>query len=277
MNEHKISSIVVVDTNNQPVGIFTEHDSLRVVSQKIDFNKTLQDVMTPNPFCIDQSVYLHDAYMIMEEKGYRHLVVVDATNSFVGIVTEGDFLRHMGFEELGRFKSVADIITKMPLLISPDATLLATASLMQDHKADYVVLMEGKEVLGVVTERDIAYCCIHENEPYDRSILSLAHKDFEIVGKDFLLSEARELMSKSNVHQLIIVDDNKEILSLLTRHDILHAVHGSYFEFFVGLIENKNDAIAQLNEQTTLFRTLLNTMPDLIWLKDIHGVFLLCN
>lgn len=249
MEEKKISSVVVVDENQQPVGIFTEHDSLHVVAKSINVNEVLQNVMTPHPVCVDQSLYLHDAYLIMEEKGYRHLVVVDATRRFVGIVSEGDFLRHMGFEELNRFKSVADIMSTMPLILSPSTTVIETASLMEAQKADYVVLMDEQEVVGIVTERDIAHCCVHHTkEVGQKSIGSLAHKNFEIVKKDFLLNDATVLMNKSNIHQLIIVDDKEKLLGSLTRHDVLHAVHGGYFDFLIGLVENKNSAITQLEQ-----------------------------
>lgn len=248
MEEHKISSIVIVDEHNIPVGIFTEHDALRVVSENIDINKNLSDVMTPNPFCIDQSVYLHDAYMLMEEKGYRHLIVVDKNRAFVGIVTEGDFLRHMGFEELNKVKIVADVMGKMPLIAPAESSIVEIASLMKNQKSDYVVLMNGRSPVGVVTERDIQHYCIHVKELHDKAVLSLANVNFEIVTKDLSLYEATALMTKHSVHQLVVLDENQELVGSLNRHDILRAVHGSYFDFLVGLIDNKNDAISKLEE-----------------------------
>ncbi len=248
MAEHKISSVIIVDEQEMPIGIFTEHDALRVVSENIDINTSLNNLMSKNPFCIEESVHLHDAYMIMEEKAYRHLVVVDEMKRFVGIVTEGDFLRHMGFEELSKVKVVADVISKMPLLIPSQTSITETASLMKDHKSDYAVLVDAREPVGVVTERDIAYFCINMQESQDNSALSLAHKNFEVVKKDLSLYEATALMAQHSVHQLIVIDENQEFIGSLSRHDILHAVHGSYFDFLVQLIDNKNDRIQDLEE-----------------------------
>ncbi len=248
MAEHKISSVIIVDEQEMPIGIFTEHDALRVVCENIDINTPLNTVMSQTPFCIEESVHLHDAYMIMEEKEYRHLVVVDEAKHFVGIVTEGDFLRHMGFEELSKVKVVADVISKMPLLVPSRTSITETASLMKDHKSDYAVLVDGREPVGVVTERDIAYFCINMQESQDNSALSLAHKNFEVVKKDLSLYEATALMAQHSVHQLIVIDENQEFIGSLSRHDILHAVHGSYFDFLVQLIDNKNEKIQDLEE-----------------------------
>ena len=61
MAEHKISSVIIVDEQEMPIGIFTEHDALRVVCENIDINTPLNTVMSQTPFCIEESVHLHDA------------------------------------------------------------------------------------------------------------------------------------------------------------------------------------------------------------------------
>ncbi|MDD5157530.1 EAL domain-containing protein [Sulfurimonas sp.] len=248
MQEHKISSVVVVDEHSKPVGIFTEHDTLRIVSENIDTDKSLGDVMTPSPFCIDQSTHLHDAYMIMEEKGYRHLVVVDKNGIFVGIITEGDFLRHIGFEELNKINVVADVMSKTPFTVSDNASVEEIVLLMKNQKSDYVVLMSGAKPVGIVSERDILHYCGHAKKPYNKSILNLANSKLETITKDLSLYEATALMTRHGVHQLIVLDENHELVGSLSRHDILRAVHGNYFDFLIWLIDNKNSVISKLEK-----------------------------
>ncbi len=124
MTEQAISSMVIVDDENCPIGIFTEHDALRVVADKIDLQNTLSTVMTLKPFCVDENLYLHDAYSMMEEKKYRHLVVVDSNGKFTGVVSEGDFLRHIGFEQLSKFKTVSEAMSESPLIVCLDTPLV---------------------------------------------------------------------------------------------------------------------------------------------------------
>ena len=42
-------------------------------------------------------------------------------------------------------------------------------------------------------------------------------------------------------------------------------------------ITERKRAENELRKSESLFRTLVNTIPDLIWLKDADGVYLSCN
>ncbi|MCX6052465.1 MAG: EAL domain-containing protein [Campylobacterales bacterium] len=285
MSENSISSIVVVDENLHPIGIFTEFDALRVVSETIDKQTQLHEVMTTNPLCVEETLYIHDAYELMEYKGYRHLIVVDAFKKFVGILSEGDFIRHIGFKELSKFKVVSDVINSTPLIIKKNTSLIETATLMKNRKCDYaIVLDEHTHPIGLITERDIAKWSIQHREKTDETIELLLRDDFKVIKKDVSLQEAVSMMEKHGVHQLIVVDDSQNLIGLLSRHDLLHAIHGAYFEFLIKSIEQKNVTISnldrqkeELTEQKIFFHTLINTIPDLIWLKDTKGVYLACN
>ncbi|MBV5322070.1 MAG: CBS domain-containing protein, partial [Sulfuricurvum sp.] len=67
MADYAISSVVITDDENRPIGIFTEHDALKVVAEAIETSTALGDVMTKNPFCVEQTIQMHDAYTLMEE------------------------------------------------------------------------------------------------------------------------------------------------------------------------------------------------------------------
>jgi diguanylate cyclase (GGDEF)-like protein/PAS domain S-box-containing protein len=262
MSESKISSIVVLDDAERPIGIFTERDALHIVSKMTDTQTQLGEVMTRNPFCVEHSLHLHDAYMMMEEKAYRHLVVVDEVGKFVGVVSEGDFLRHIGFDELNRFKLVAEAMESAPLVIDKNATLMDSAALMRDAKSEYAIILEGKHPIGMITERDIVHYCANVKERHSIKADVIAHNNFKIIKKTTLLHEASALMSQHGIHQLIVVDDKQNLVGLLSRHNILHAVHGNYFDFLMKLLNRKNDTILQLEDRKNELRFEKNTIEE---------------
>ena len=88
MADYAISSVVICNKENHPIGIFTEHDALKVVAEAIETSTHLGEVMTRNPFCVVQTMQMHDAYSLMEEKHFRHLIVIDEQEYFVGVITE---------------------------------------------------------------------------------------------------------------------------------------------------------------------------------------------
>ncbi|MFA6137738.1 MAG: EAL domain-containing protein [Sulfurimonas sp.] len=285
MSLNSISSVVIVDDDSHPVGIFTEYDALRIIAEKTDMQKTLSEEMTPDPLCVAETLNIHDAYTVMENKGYRHLVVVDTEKKFVGIVSEGDFIRHISFKELNKFSRISDIISSSPLVINNSTTIAETAMLMKSHKCDYAIVLDHHtHPVGLITERDIAQWHTREKDIGDKTIESLSQADFKVIKDDIFIHEAVTQMKKHGVHQLIVVDELQNLVGMISRHDLLHAIHGSYFEHLIKSIEQKNETISKLNkqkkeltEQKIFFHTLINTIPDLIWLKDTNGVYLACN
>jgi CBS domain-containing protein len=83
---------VVVTEGNEPVGIFTERDVLRLAGEGADFESTvLRDVMTRNPLTISADDRILAAAQLMGERNLRHLPVVEGGN-LVGIVSIRDVL-----------------------------------------------------------------------------------------------------------------------------------------------------------------------------------------
>lgn len=255
MERYSASSVIIVDDENRPIGIFTEHDALRIVAEERDPRTSLPEVMSSEPFCVLQTMQLHDAYITMEEQGFRHLIVVDESGQLAGVVSEGDFLRHIGFDHLGKFKIVAQAMSDSLLIVEPKMSLVEAAALMNERKCDYAVVLEGSRPVGVVTERDIARECAHEGILHDETVAHLLRSDIQIVDKNIPLHEAASIMEQHGIHQLIVVDGQGNLAGLLSRHDVLHAVHGAYFEFLIRVIDKKSATIAKMSEYKKSLRS----------------------
>ncbi|MCX6077196.1 MAG: EAL domain-containing protein [Campylobacterales bacterium] len=285
MSSNLISSVVIVDDENNPVGIFTEHDALRIVAEAVDTHKTLFEVMTPDPLCVAETLNIHDAYTIMENKGYRHLVVVDANKKFVGIVSEGDFIRHISFRELNKFSRISDIISSSPLVIKENTSIVEAAALMKSHKCDYAIALDNHtHPIGLITERDVVQWGTKYKYTAEKSVESLLRTDFKVIKDDIFIHEAVTQMKKHGVHQLIVVDELQNLVGMISRHDLLHAIHGSYFEHLIKSIEQKNETISNLDkrkielneEKNTIeqnsrkYIKLFEALPDGVVLVDIN-------
>jgi CBS domain-containing protein len=87
MAAKKVGAILVVE-DDRLVGIFTERDLLvRVVAQRLDPRGTrLSDVMTRAPQTVDPDKPFGYALLVMHEKGFRHLPVIE-NGKPIGIVS----------------------------------------------------------------------------------------------------------------------------------------------------------------------------------------------
>jgi diguanylate cyclase (GGDEF)-like protein len=241
MKEHTISSVIVVDTQQKPLGIFTERDVIKSISLNIDTGIFLEEIMTKNIFSVEEGMYIHDAYILMEQKNYRHLVVVNQQGVYLGVVTEGDFLRFMGLKELSKNKIIADAMSSTILTVLPENSLKQTATLMSEKQCDYAVIIKDNKPIGIVSERDITYYCLENENHVNESVSVLKNTQMYLVDKNTSLTEASNMMQEHNIHQLIVTDDTKQLIGLITRHDILKKLHGSYFDYLLETIKIKTE------------------------------------
>ena len=106
MAEANVGSVVIVDDQMRPIGIFTERDLLiNVCAQGLDPGKVrLEEVMTRDPMVISEGESARKALELMLHFGFRHLPVVDDRGRLVGTVSIRDvsqpFAGEVDVEEL---------------------------------------------------------------------------------------------------------------------------------------------------------------------------------
>jgi CBS domain-containing protein len=92
MGERKVGSALVID-GGELVGIFTERDIVRALSQDFDApGHPITHWMTRDPATITPETTVKEALDMMLTRGFRHLPVVDGTTP-VGMVSMRDLSR----------------------------------------------------------------------------------------------------------------------------------------------------------------------------------------
>ncbi len=100
MVDRRIGSVVIVDDEGRPEGIFTERDLLiKVIGEGRSLDTRLGEVMTPNPIVGKEDWSASRALETMISRGFRHLPIVDDNGVLVGIVSIKDIAR-VFFEEV---------------------------------------------------------------------------------------------------------------------------------------------------------------------------------
>ena len=96
MSEKNIGAIIIVDSNDIPIGIFSERDYARKVILKGKSSKDtlLDEVMTKELITITRDYKIDKCMEIMNEKKIRHLPVLE-NKKVVGIISIGDVLKIM--------------------------------------------------------------------------------------------------------------------------------------------------------------------------------------
>ncbi|MDH3997723.1 MAG: CBS domain-containing protein [Desulfuromonadales bacterium] len=93
MARRSVSCVVVVD-GEQPVGMFTERDVVRLIADNVDFKAvSVGEVMTPTVVSTPMTVTPDETVTLMQKNAIRRLVVLDAEGKMTGILTQTDLGR----------------------------------------------------------------------------------------------------------------------------------------------------------------------------------------
>jgi CBS domain-containing protein len=96
MLDQDIGALLVVDTDERLLGIFSERDLLTKVAglQEVYAELPIKRFMTPNPETVTATDTLAFALHKMDVGGYRHLPVLQDGRP-VGVISVRDMLRHI--------------------------------------------------------------------------------------------------------------------------------------------------------------------------------------
>lgn len=95
-----------------------------------------------------------DAATLMRERSIRHLLVFDG-GGLVGIVSDRDLRAPTGSLEPGSgVPSVGDVMSREVVSVSSDTPLNRAVRVMVSRKVGSLVVMDGKNVAGVMTRAD---------------------------------------------------------------------------------------------------------------------------
>jgi len=86
-----IGSVIITDTAEKIVGIFTERDSLRAIAQDIPLDTPVSQVMTVNVVTVSIDATFAEARELMRLYRVRHIPVVDKEGKIAGLIS----LRHI--------------------------------------------------------------------------------------------------------------------------------------------------------------------------------------
>ncbi|UBM25708.1 DUF294 nucleotidyltransferase-like domain-containing protein [Pseudomonas sp. p1(2021b)] len=90
MHEQQVGSIVIVDPQRHPIGIFTLRDLRQVVADaSAELTAPIERYMTPQPFYLSPQASAFDAAMAMTERHIAHVCLVD-NQRLCGVVSERD-------------------------------------------------------------------------------------------------------------------------------------------------------------------------------------------
>jgi IMP dehydrogenase len=119
--------------------------------------------------------------------------------------------------EVSRVKRFESGVVRDPITIPPNMRIRDVIALSAQHGISGFPVVEGKKVIGIITNRDLRF-----EEDLDAEVRSkMTARDKLVFVKDGAeLSEAKRLMNKHRLERVLVVDDDFELRGLITVKDI---------------------------------------------------------
>lgn len=127
-------------------------------------NLKVKDLMTPLVLSVHPDDTVDTVYDLMNERGIRHLIVVDGDGDLVGLVSHRDLLRSSPIEraevplflmrEILRRTRVEEVMTSEVETVGPDTLASEAARILFENKFGCLPVLESSKLAGVLTESD---------------------------------------------------------------------------------------------------------------------------
>jgi CBS domain-containing protein len=106
-------------------------------------------------------------------------------------------------------KTVRDVMTKNPVALSSDSSVMDAAKAMSDHRIGTVVVMEMDEPKGIVTDRDITVRAVATGkDPSTTKLADIWSQSLAAVRPDQPIEDAIQVMKSHDVKRIVVMSDS---------------------------------------------------------------------
>ena len=121
--------------------------------------------------------------------------------------------------------NIVDLMTKKPIMIDKEATVLEAIKKMQHYGCGILPVGDYQHVVGVITDRDIMVRAIAKGMDVNKTpIADVMSKEVVFCREDNSLQQAVDQMSRENQRRVLIQDVDCILTGVLSLGDIIRRV-----------------------------------------------------
>jgi IMP dehydrogenase len=144
------------------------------------------------------------------------LAIALAQEGGIGIIHKNLTARQQA-QEVARVKRFESGVLRDPITIPPHMSVREVVALTRQHRISGVPVMDGKRVVGIVTNRDLRFE-INLDQPV--SAIMTPNERLVTVKEGASLEEAKALMHKHRLERVLVLKESGELYGLITVKDI---------------------------------------------------------
>lgn len=120
-----------------------------------------------------------------------------------------------------RNRHIRDVMTPNPECVSEKDSLRDVARIMKDQDTGVVPVVDGKRIIGLITDRDIVVRGLAEGKNLENvSVNEIMTKSVRSVREDASVTEVLEMMGNAEIRRVPVVNSNDELVGIVSLGDI---------------------------------------------------------
>jgi len=260
MEQEKLSALIVAE-EGKPVGIFTERALIQIrAGGVIDYSWSIGKVMSHPPLTASVDMDYREAYQLLLQHRFRHLVVTDHDGLLMGIITGTDFLSHLGLEYFMEFRNVGQVMNRDVVSLPPSQSVYTAMKLMNDRRISSLVIEENGSPTGIITERDLLRLIRSKRKLQNIFLRDVMSSPVQTVFSDVSSHEAAKIFTKNHLRRLVVTSSRGQCVGIITETDMVKGLRTSYTDHLKGVIKQQDQQLKQAQlqiEEKSILRTAL--------------------
>jgi CBS domain-containing protein len=118
--------------------------------------------------------------------------------------------------------SISKVCVRTVVTVRPEENVTAAAKRMQQYNVGALVVVEGKQPVGIVTDRDLVVRVLAtEGTPQELEVRAVMRSHLVCVPEQTPLDYATNLMVGYQIRRLVVVNEARELVGIFALDDML--------------------------------------------------------
>jgi len=121
----------------------------------------------------------------------------------------------------GSSRNVRDVMTANPETVTERDSIADAARIMKNTDTGIVPVVEGRKIIGLITDRDIVVRLVAEGkDPGGAKVTDAMSRGVRSVQENASVDEVVELMTRAEVRRVPVVNSSQELVGIVSMADV---------------------------------------------------------
>ncbi|MGE0050914.1 MAG: diguanylate cyclase [Arcobacter sp.] len=151
MKDNNSDSIIIIDDDHKPIGIFTTKDFINLIHKNSNLHKPINLYMSKPVYTLSENSTIAEAIDFIRDKHFKRIVVTNEEEEITGILTQKELLRIIYNKWIDFIKEEGNRISKM------NEELLSKASMLEEKASfDFLTKLYNRRKFNTFLEYEIS-------------------------------------------------------------------------------------------------------------------------